>query len=93
MPFVIDASTTLPWRFEDEATAWTEALLDRLERGEEIYVPAHWPLEVVNALLVARRSGRVTAEQVREFMEDLAALPVRIAPPITPIEGPAILAL
>jgi hypothetical protein len=31
MPFVIDASATLPWRFEDEATAWSEALLQRIE--------------------------------------------------------------
>jgi predicted nucleic acid-binding protein len=92
MPFVADASATLAWRFEDEARAWTEALLDRLEGGEEIYVPAHWPLEVVNALLVARRRGRVTAEQVTEYIEDLAGLPVRIAPPMPPTGWPAILA-
>jgi hypothetical protein len=28
--FVPDASATLPWGFEDEATPWTEALLDRI---------------------------------------------------------------
>jgi len=93
MAFVVDASATLPWRFEDEATPWTETLLDRLEGGEEVHVPAHWPLEVVNALLVARRRGRVTAEQLREFMEDLDGLPVRIAPPSAPAEWPAIAAL
>jgi hypothetical protein len=27
MAFVIDASAALPWRFEDEATPWTESLL------------------------------------------------------------------
>ena len=68
MAFVVDASATLPWRFEDEATPWTEALLDRLQGREEIHVPAHWPLEVVNALLVARRRGRVTVAQVKEFI-------------------------
>jgi predicted nucleic acid-binding protein len=93
MAFVVDASATLPWRFEDEATPWTEALLDRLQGGEEIHVPAHWPLEVVNALLVARRHGRVTAEQVKEFIEDLGGLPVRIAPPSAPREWQAIVAL
>jgi hypothetical protein len=86
--FVIDASATLPWRFEDEATPWTEALLERVEGGEEVRVPAHWPLEVTNTLLMARRSGRVTADQVTEFIEDLAALPIRIEPPSDPAQWP-----
>jgi predicted nucleic acid-binding protein len=80
MAFVIDASATLPWRFEDEATPWTEALLDRVEAGEEVLVPAHWPLEILNSLLVAGRKGRVTDQQVSEFLEDLAALPIRVLP-------------
>jgi predicted nucleic acid-binding protein len=91
--FVIDASATLPWRFEDEATPWTEALLDRVQGGEEVRVPAHWPLEVANTLLMARRSGRVTADQVSEFIDDLAALPIRIEPPSDPAGWSAILAL
>ena len=80
MAFVIDASATLPWRFVDEATPWTEALLDRVEAGEKILVPAHWPLEVANGLLVAQRKGRVTDAQVREFIEDLAAFSIRVIP-------------
>lgn len=91
--FVLDASATLPWRFEDEATSWTEGLLNRVEAGEEVVAPAHWPLEVANTLLMARRSGRLTAEQVSEFIEDLAVLPIRIQPPSDPTEWPAILAL
>jgi predicted nucleic acid-binding protein len=91
--FVIDASAALPWRFEDEATSWTEALLDRVQGGEEVRVPAHWPLEVANTLLMARRRGRVTAGQISEFIDDLAALPIRIEPPSDPKEWPAILAL
>jgi predicted nucleic acid-binding protein len=91
--FVPDASATLPWRFEDEATPWTESLLDRIQGGEEVIVPAHWPLEVANALLIARRRRRVTAEQISEFIEDLAALPIRLEPPIPLAQWPAILAL
>ena len=64
MAFVIDASAALPWRFADEATPWTEALLDRAEAGEEMLMPAHWPVEVANGLLVAHRKGRVTDAQV-----------------------------
>jgi predicted nucleic acid-binding protein len=92
MAFVIDASATLPWRFADEATSWSEALLDRLEAGEEALVPAHWPLEVLNGLLVARRKGRVTDAQVSEFIEDLAALPIRTLPAAA-TEWPIILGL
>lgn len=91
--FVPDASATLPWRFEDEATPWTEALLGRIQGGEEVLVPAHWPLEVANALLVARRRKRVTTEQISEFIEDLDALPIRLEPPSGPAQWPTILAL
>ena len=38
--FVPDASATMLWHFEDEATPWTEALLDRIQGGEEVLVPA-----------------------------------------------------
>ena len=75
--FILDASVTL--RFEDEATVWTEALLNRVARREEVIVPAHWALEVANGLLTALRRGRVTAGQVQEFCEDLAAFPIRIS--------------
>ena len=93
MAFVIDASATLPWRFVDESTPWTEALLDRIEAGEEALVPAHWPLEVLNGLLVARRKGRVSDVQVSEFIEDLAELPIRVVPADDPAQWPAILSL
>jgi predicted nucleic acid-binding protein len=93
LSFVSDASATLPWRFADESTAWTEALLDRAQAGEEIFVPSHWPLEVANGLLMAQRRGRVTSEQIHEFIEDLAALPIKLQPPSEPAQWPAILAL
>jgi predicted nucleic acid-binding protein len=91
--FVPDASVTLPWCFEDEATPWTETLLDRIAGGESVTVPAHWPLEVGNALLVAIRRGRVTAEQVYEFIYDLDALPIRIEPASPPGSWHTVLAL
>lgn len=36
MQFVADASITLSWCFEDEATPWTDSLLDRLRNGDQI---------------------------------------------------------
>ena len=91
--FILDASVTLPWRFEDEATAWTEALLDRVAGGEEVVVPAHWALEVANGLLTALRGGRVTPGQMREFCKDLAAFPIRAERTYVPEQWPAIISL
>jgi predicted nucleic acid-binding protein len=76
--FVADASATLPWCFEDEATPATEALLERLRAGEPAVVPAHWPTEVMNGLIMAVRRGRIDLERVSRFARDLAALPIRI---------------
>ncbi|MBV9505955.1 MAG: type II toxin-antitoxin system VapC family toxin [Acidobacteriia bacterium] len=93
MAFVIDASATLPWRFEDEATPWTEALLERIERGEHVLVPAHWPLEVLNALTMAQRRNRLSGDHVREFVDDLAALPIHVEPARPPSEWQLVLNL
>jgi len=91
--FIPDASATLPWCFEDEATPWTESLLNRLADGERIVVPAHWPLEVTNGLLMAGRRGRVPPEKVRRFIEDLQALSIQVEPPLSPIFWPRVLEL
>src|ERR1017187_3810195 len=76
--FVADASATLPWCFEEEATPATEALLERLRAGEPAVVPAHWPTEVMNGLIMAVRRSRIDLERVARFARDLAALPIRI---------------
>src|SRR5688500_2699776 len=89
--FIPDASAALPWCFEDEATPWTESLLNRLAGGEQILVPAHWPLEVTNGLLMAMRRGRVTGEKVRRFIDDLQALSLHIEPPLSPMFWPGVL--
>ena len=91
--FVPDASAILPWRFAGEAAPWSEALLERVQGGEEVRVPAHWPLEVANALLFAGRRGRITAEQISEFIEDLSTLPIRLEPPSAPARWPTIISL
>jgi predicted nucleic acid-binding protein len=81
--FVVDASITLAWCFEDEASPWTDALLQRLKKGEEAIVPAHWPMEVANALVMAGRRGRVSDEKVDRFLQDLSSLSIRIDPEST----------
>jgi predicted nucleic acid-binding protein len=88
---VADASATLPWCFEDEATAETEALLERLRSGEPAIVPAHWSTEVINGLIVAARRGRIDPERITRFARDLAALPIRIEPPLAPAAWGAVI--
>ena len=79
--FVIDASATLPWCFKDEATIETRALLQRLRSGDDAIVPAHWPTEVMNGLLMALRRQRINLTDVLEFAELMASLPIAIEPP------------
>jgi predicted nucleic acid-binding protein len=89
--FVADASATLPWCFAEEATPATEALLDRAQAGEEVLVPAHWPTEVMNGLIMAVRRGRIDRERVARFASDLSALPIRIEAAHAPASWDAVI--
>jgi hypothetical protein len=53
--FVVDNSVVMSWCFEDEGNGYAEAVLESLE-DREAFVPAIWPLEVENILLVAEES-------------------------------------
>jgi predicted nucleic acid-binding protein len=77
MPFVVDASVTLAWCFEDEASPETEAILDLLADDTAV-VPALWELEVSNVLLLAERRGRLTEAQSTRFVALLAKLPILV---------------
>lgn len=77
MPFVVDASVTLAWCFEDEATPQTEAILDRLINDTAI-VPALWELEVSNVLLMGERRGRLTEAKSARFVALLGQLPIHV---------------
>ena len=74
--FVLDASAALPWCFQDEATPASEALLDLLYAGDIAIVPAHWPVEVLSALIQSRRRRRVEDDQITTFLGDLQLLPI-----------------
>jgi predicted nucleic acid-binding protein len=76
--FVLDASVALCWFFEGQKTAYAEAVFDSLARGDEALVPAIWPLEVVNSLVVAARQRTISATQLETFVRDLKDLPVEV---------------
>lgn len=91
--FVVDASVTLAWCFEDEATAWTDGLLDRLRAGHNIAVPAHWPTEISNGLLMALRRQRIQPDRAELFWDELAMLPIDVEPPRSSQQAKAVLGL
>jgi predicted nucleic acid-binding protein len=77
--FVIDASVTLAWCFDDESSVDADRVLARLEH-EEALAPAHWPLEIANALRTAEQRGRMDATELPRLRALLAALPVEVVP-------------
>lgn len=75
---VVDASVALAWAFPDEGNEYADAVLLSLE-GNAVLVPAIWPLEIANALVVAERRGRLTPEDIGRFIRTLEALPIRVS--------------
>ena len=78
--FVLDASVAVAWCFEDEATKFTESVLDLLSAGAEALVPSIWPVEVANALLIAERRNRIALAQVTAILQKIAGLPIAVMP-------------
>jgi predicted nucleic acid-binding protein len=80
--FVLDNTLTMTWCFADEATEFTETLLNRLGDTGEALVPALWLYEVVNVVGIAVRKGRISEEKARTFLDTLAELPIEIENPV-----------
>ena len=76
MSIVLDASVALSWILPDERAAG-ERLFTRFG-GARFHAPAHWPLEVANAVVMAERRGRIDAGSRAGALRDLAELGVRI---------------
>lgn len=65
--FVIDNSVVMSWCFKDETSKYTDTVLGHLEQATA-YVPAIWPLEVSNVLLVAERRKRLSQADSSRFI-------------------------
>lgn len=77
MALVIDASVALSWCFEDEASPYSEQILNRLAETPCL-VPAIWPFEISNGLVQAERRGRLSESQVAHFAHLIADLPIEV---------------
>jgi predicted nucleic acid-binding protein len=75
MPFVLDASVTACWAFEDENDTLADVALDRLNK-DEAFVPALWRFEIRNTLIVGERRGRKSEADSNLFLTRLARLPI-----------------
>ncbi len=79
MAFVLDCSVTMSWVFPDEADSNTDALRERL-MFESVVVPALWPMEIANCLIVAVRLGRIRRDELDSLKQLLRDLPVEVVP-------------
>jgi len=79
--FVLDASVALAWCFADEVSPATLTIRDRLT-SERAIVPSLWLYEVANALTVASRRGRMSAETATDMARLVVSLPIDLAEPV-----------
>ncbi|MGI8704064.1 MAG: type II toxin-antitoxin system VapC family toxin [Candidatus Limnocylindrales bacterium] len=63
--------------FVVEASDYADGILGRLQHDRAL-VPAIWPLEVANGLLVAARRGRLRASELPRVRKLLEPLPIGI---------------
>jgi len=75
--FVLDASVTLTWCFDDEEALASTALLEKSEK-EPVFVPQIWTIEVGNILVNAEKNKRISYAQMMEFLSILGNLNIRI---------------
>ena len=76
--FVLDASMAFAWVLPSQSSTAAEALLKRVEEGDEVVVPPLWFLEVANGLLVAERRKTIVAPERRLALDRLSALALTI---------------
>jgi predicted nucleic acid-binding protein len=72
---VIDSSMALTWCFEDEASAQSDAIFERV-RDDGAVVPSLWHLELANVLLQAEKRGRIAPRDVATRLKLISELPI-----------------
>lgn len=77
MNFVLDCSIAMAWCFEDEATEFTDSVLEELAQGSA-KVPSIWFLEVANVLAISERRGRTNQAKITQFLRLLGSLPITV---------------
>ena len=76
--FVADASVAIGWVHPGQATKQTAAMLEAIADGATLEIPALWPLEVANALLVLVRRRKLTEDERQAALGWLRGLRLRL---------------
>ena len=79
MSIVLDSSVVAAWYIGAESSPYALAVRAAVA-VEGALVPSLWPYEVTNMLLVAERRGRISAADVPQALNALAALPIDVRP-------------
>jgi predicted nucleic acid-binding protein len=77
VPFVLDNSVVCGWFLENQATAYSDAIIERL-RDDRAAVPALWELEFTNVLRTACLRQRMTAEAAQRVIAQIVSLPIDV---------------
>jgi predicted nucleic acid-binding protein len=85
---VLDASLMVAWLIGDrEIQAVRESPVAL--RDVPVIVPAHWTIEISNALCKYLRAGRMSVADLNALLDDFDVIQIRIDQPIEPEEmGP-----
>ena len=82
MIFVLDASVTMCWLFNDGKTAdraYASNVLNAMKQEHTAaLVPVTWGLEISNVIAKAEIKGLVTEAQSEAFLEMLAGIDIRV---------------
>lgn len=78
---VIDSSIAGAWCFRDEATTYTESVLQAVSGPFDAIAPRLWAYEIRNTVLVGVRRGRIAKPDAVEFLQSLPALGIRLTDP------------
>jgi predicted nucleic acid-binding protein len=76
--FIADASVAIAWVHPGQATPYTVRLLDAVAEGATLAVPALWPVEVANALIVLVRRRKLRDDERQTALGWLSELPIRV---------------
>ena len=74
---VVDCSVAVSWCFRDQADNYADRVLEEVDEKGAV-VPAIWPLELANVLLVAERRKKVGQAEVTRLLVFIGGLPITI---------------
>lgn len=92
MPFVLDNSVVCGWFLENQATPYSDAIIERL-RDDRALVPPLWELQFTSVLRTACLRQRMTAQAAQRVIAQIVSLPIDVDRQAVPVSEVLALAL